>query len=146
MAKEIILSDTEPIFHISEAAKLLGISVHTLRMYEREGLVLPHKSETNQRIYSKKDIDRINCIRNAIREKKVGINGVRIIFSLIPCWEIVKCSEADRAVCGAYNGTEKPCWTYEHPDTFCEDKDCRECPVYQNYSECGKIKELIKTL
>ncbi len=146
MIKEVIISDSEPIFHISEAAKILGVSVHTLRKYENEGLLLPHKSETNQRIYSKKDLERINCIRNAIKEKKIGINGIKVIYSLIPCWEIVKCSEEERANCSAYNGAETPCWTENHPNTYCENKDCRECSVYLDYTECGKIKELIKTL
>jgi len=146
MSRELIISDSEPIFHISEAAKILGVSIHTLRKYESQGLILPHKSESNQRIYSKKDLDRINCIRNAIKEKKVGINGIKIIYSLIPCWEIIQCSEEERSNCSAYNGAETPCWTTNHPNTICEGRDCRECSVYLNYSECGKIKELIKTL
>ena len=146
MINEVNISDSEALYHISAAAKILGVSVHTLRMYEKEGLILPKKTDTNQRIYSKKDLDRIQCIRNAIKEKKIGINGVKIIFSLIPCWEIVKCSEEDRKICGAYNGGENPCWTYNHPGTVCEGKECVDCEVYTEYSQCGKIKELIKSL
>lgn len=144
MAKEVYISETEPIYHISAAAQILGISVHTIRMYEKEGLILPRKNKSNQRVYSKKDLDRIQCIRNAINEKKVSINGIKIIYSLIPCWEIVKCSEEERRTCEAFNGFEEPCWTYEHPNTRCEHEECVDCPVYQDYSECGKIKELIK--
>ena len=40
---DIDFSNTEPVFPISTAAKLLKISVHTLRMYEREGLIIPFK-------------------------------------------------------------------------------------------------------
>ncbi|MCX8056055.1 MAG: MerR family transcriptional regulator, partial [Ignavibacteria bacterium] len=81
----------KPKYKISEAAKILGISVHTLRMYEREGLILPFKKTTNQRLYSEKDIERLKCIRNSINEKKISIEGIKRIFSLIPCWAIVNC-------------------------------------------------------
>ena len=59
----IKIQDEEPIFPISAAAKLLNISVHTLRMYERNGLFVPFKKLTHQRLFSKSDIERIECIR-----------------------------------------------------------------------------------
>lgn len=143
---ELNISQTEPIFPISTAARLLNISVHTLRMYEREGLFIPYKKDSNQRSYSKADLERINCIRNAINESKISINGIKTIYSLIPCWQVVKCSEEDRKKCEGYNGHSKPCWSYGHPHTVCEHKNCRECEVYNNISDCGKVKELIKSI
>ncbi len=80
----------EPIYPISTAAKLLGISVHTLRMYEKEGLIIPHKKDTNQRAYSENDLNRLRCIRQGINEHKISINGIKSIYSLIPCWEIIQ--------------------------------------------------------
>lgn len=136
----------EPIFPISTAAKMLNISVHTLRMYEREGLIIPFKKETNQRAYSKADLERITCIRKAINESKISINGIKTIYSLIPCWDIVKCSEEDRAVCESYNSHFKPCWSFNHPNTVCEGSDCRNCEVYKNNANCGDVKELIKNI
>ncbi|MEW6005277.1 MAG: MerR family transcriptional regulator [Stygiobacter sp.] len=136
----------EPLYPISVAAKLLNISVHTLRMYEREGLIIPFKKESNQRLYSRADLERIECVRKAINESKISINGIRTIYSLIPCWEIVKCSEDDRQKCSAYNQHSQPCWSINHPNTVCENKECRECDVYRNYIQCGKIKELIKSI
>lgn len=140
------IDKTEPIFSISTAARLLKISVHTLRMYEREGLIISFKKESKQRLYSKADLGRIQCIRDAIRQAKISINGIKTIYSLIPCWDIVKCSEEDRKSCKAYNGKHEPCWTYSHPETICEKKECRSCDVYNKYSECGMIKELIKSI
>ncbi|MDZ7764938.1 MAG: MerR family transcriptional regulator [Melioribacteraceae bacterium] len=55
----------KPIYPIRTAAELLGISIHTLRMYEREGLIIPHKTSGNQRSYSQDDIERIECIRQS---------------------------------------------------------------------------------
>ncbi len=140
------ISKEEPIYSISTAAKLLGISVPTLRSYEKEGLIIPFKTEGNQRHYSQVDLERVECIRRAINEKKISINGIKAIYSLIPCWEVVQCSEEDRANCGAYNSEERPCWTFTHPNTTCAERSCRECDVYKKYSNCGTIKNLLKNL
>ncbi len=141
------LNETEninlPLFPISSAAKILDISVHTLRMYEKEGLIIPFKKESSHRLYSKADIDRLICIRKAINESKISIAGIKSIYSLIPCWEITKCTKNDREICEAFNSHTKPCWTFEHSNNPCGEKDCRLCDVYSLYSECGKIKELI---
>ncbi len=135
-----------PIYPIRTAAKLLNISVHTLRMYEREGLIIPHKTEGNQRAYSLADIERVECIRTAINQNKISINGIKTIYSLIPCWEIIGCSDLDRKNCKAYAGHTEPCWTYTHPGTTCHNRDCKECDVYKNYSNCGSVKDLLKKI
>ena len=134
-----------PLFPISVAARILNISVHTLRMYEREGLIVPFKKESNHRLYSKADIERLNCIRKTINESKISINGIKTIYSLIPCWEIIHCSQKDRENCESYNSHSKPCWTFNHQDNICADLDCRDCNVYKNYAECGALKDKIKT-
>lgn len=140
------IEHNEPVYSISAAAKLLNISVHTLRMYEREGLIIPFKKESNQRRYSDADIERLKCIRGAINESKISINGIKTIYSLIPCWELIKCSEQDRSICSAYNQHSEPCWKEKHKGTVCQNKNCRECTVYVKYSQCGEIKELIKSI
>lgn len=140
------INQDEPIFPISTAAKLLNISVHTLRMYEREGLIIPYKKESHQRLYSKADIERIECIRRTINESKISINGIKAMYSLIPCWDILKCSDEERKNCKAFNEHLKPCWTYAHENNTCKNNDCRECVVYHKYSQCGEIKELIRSI
>jgi MerR family transcriptional regulator/heat shock protein HspR len=141
-----IINMDEPRYKISVAAEKLGITVHTLRMYEREGLIIPFKKDSSQRLYSDKDLERINCIRNAINEEKVSIQGIKRIFSLVPCWAIVKCSETDKANCEALNGHAKPCWMFKHKNNFCTGRECRECTVYNDYGNCGVIKEKLKEL
>lgn len=135
-----------PLFPISTAAKMLNVSVHTLRMYEREGLILPFKKESKHRLYSHSDIERLNCIRSSINEKKIGIQGIKTIYSLIPCWQIVNCSQNDRENCEAYSSHSRPCWTYVHKDNICANLDCRECNVYKNYAECKNLKEKLRTV
>ena len=138
------ISKEEPIYPIRIAAKLLNISVHTLRMYEKEDLILPYKKSTNHRLYSKNDIDRINCIRSAINESKISINGIKTIYSMMPCWEVINCSKADRSRCSAFLRHSGPCWAVKGDDTICATKECRNCAVYQDYGECGSIKNFIR--
>lgn len=135
-----------PVYPIRTAAKLLGISVHTLRMYEKEGLILPFKKETSHRLYSKSDIDRLTCIRRAINESKISIAGIKTMYALIPCWDITQCSTEDQKNCDAYTNHSEPCWTFDHHKNICGEMICRNCRVYKSYSECGKIKESIKQL
>jgi MerR family transcriptional regulator, heat shock protein HspR len=139
-------ANDNPVYSISAAAKLLNISVHTLRMYEREGLIVPYKKESNQRSYSQEDIDRINCIRNEINNSKISINGIKTIYSMIPCWDIVRCTKKERVKCASFNGSDSPCWTYDHSKNVCGTKNCRDCIVYSQYSACCNVKELIKSL
>ena len=130
-----------PLFPISIAARLLDISVHTLRMYEKEGLIVPFKKESHHRLYSKADIERIICIRKAINQNKISINGIKTIYSLIPCWQIINCSDEDKGNCDAYRSHSDPCWTFHHTNNKCASNECRECNVYKNFSECGNLKD-----
>jgi MerR family transcriptional regulator/heat shock protein HspR len=133
-----------PIYPIGTAARLLGISVHTMRMYERRGLIVPHKAGNRHRLYSASDIDRLRCIRSAINVEKISIEGIRRILSLVPCWAIVHCGEEDG--CPAYTGHSEPCWALKHKRGFCEERACRSCEVYRNYGDCKSIKERLRTL
>lgn len=135
-----------PKYTISTAANLLGISVHTMRMYEKEGLIIPFKKESGQRLYTDRDLERLRCVRSAINEQKISIAGIKMMLSLIPCWGIMKCPEKDRKDCAAFNGHSEPCWQLKHKNNFCEDKDCRVCDVYQSFGDCHSIKDKLKKL
>jgi MerR family transcriptional regulator/heat shock protein HspR len=135
----------EPIFPIRTAAKLLNISVHTLRMYEKEGLIIPYKKNSHQRLYSKSDLERIECIRHAIYEDKISIAGIKTIYSLIPCSQVLGCKE-NRETCTVFKEYHKPCWMLKHINNFCTHKDCRECVVYSSFKDCSSIKEIIQEI
>jgi MerR family transcriptional regulator/heat shock protein HspR len=137
--------ENEPVFSISTAAKLLQISVHTVRMYEREGLVLPTKSESGQRLYSMKDIERIESIRRSINEYKISIAGIKALLSMVPCWKVMGCGESKNS-CKVFKEHTKPCWTIKHRQNFCAKRVCRDCNVYNEFSESENIKNKIYSL
>ena len=70
----------EPVYLISVVAKALSIHPQTLRQYEREGLVIPSRTSGKMRLYSQKDIDRINMILRLTRTLGVNLAGVDIIL------------------------------------------------------------------
>lgn len=135
-----------PIYTISNAAKILEISVHTLRMYEREGLIIPYRKSSNQRLFSDKDLERIKCIQSTINVLKINIEGIRRILALLPCWSIINCSKKDRNNCNFYQNYDKPCWMINHTNNICKDKICRECEVYESFGNCASIKQKLKEL
>ena len=137
--------NNEPIYPIRTAAKLLNISVHTLRMYEKENLIIPFKKSSSHRLYSDSDIERIKCIRSAINESKISINGIKTIYSMMPCWEVIECSKMDRSSCSAFLLHGGPCWSVKGEETICATKDCRNCSVYQDFGECESIKKFIRS-
>ena len=134
-----------PRYSIGTATSILGISVHTMRMYERTGLIIPHKTETGQRLSAESDIERLCCIRNAINVGKISIEGIRRMLSLIPGRAIVHCGEADRQGCAAYNGHAEPCWAVKHGGVFCADRDSRSCESYKNYGDGKSIQERLRS-
>ncbi|PIW99293.1 MAG: MerR family transcriptional regulator [Ignavibacteria bacterium CG_4_8_14_3_um_filter_37_9] len=141
--KDITDANT-PVYTISTAAHLLGISIPTLRMYEKEGLIIPYKKESNQRRYSQNDLYRVKCIRETINGTKISIQGIKHLLSLIPFWKIKNCSTDERAVCEAFISHDKPCWMYPHKNNLCSEIPCISCEVYTKLSDCKKVKETIK--
>lgn len=136
----------QPKYPIRDAAKILQVSVHTLRMYEREGLILPYIKDTGHRLYSDSDIERLYFVRDAINVRKISIAGIKSLFSMIPCWQIINCSEDDRINCQAYAESKKPCWTYNHTNNLCASIECIRCSVYLSFQDCSKVKDAIRNI
>jgi MerR family transcriptional regulator, heat shock protein HspR len=141
---DIEFSDADPVYTIGVIAKKFNISVHSLRLYESEGLIIPFKTETNRRLYSNNDIKRVQCIRDMIENQKLNFAGIKWALSMIPCWSLLPCTEKDREVCDAYTETTMPCWSVPHKAEKCQKLDCRECHVYLSFSNCKNFKEYLK--
>lgn len=72
----------EPVYLISVVAKVLTIHPQTLRQYEREGLVIPSRTDGKMRLYSQRNIDRIKMILRLTRDLGVNLAGVDVIMQL----------------------------------------------------------------
>ncbi len=67
---------------ISAVAEQYGIHPQTLRLYEREGLLKPSRSEGNTRLYTDGDIERLEVILHLTRDLGVNLAGVEIILNM----------------------------------------------------------------
>lgn len=130
-------------YTIGEAADILGVSISTIRMYEREGLIIPLRKSSRHRRFSATDIERIRCLRKMINQEKVSIAGIRRILALIPCWKIKNCPENARKACSAYKQVNAACWSASKKAWNCKSADCRQCPVYTTVSDCQTLKATI---
>jgi len=69
-------------YHISAVARMYNIHPQTLRLYEREGLLKPSRSEGNTRLYTEDDLRRLELILNLIRDLGVNLAGVEVVLNM----------------------------------------------------------------
>jgi DNA-binding transcriptional MerR regulator len=74
-------ADRRAVYIISVAAELAGVHPQTLRIYERKGLVRPHRTSGNTRRYSEADIGRLRRIQGLTQEG-VNLAGAKRIMAL----------------------------------------------------------------
>lgn len=76
-------SKSEPRYVISVTVKMVGIEAHTLRYYERLGLIQPHRSGGNIRLYSEDDINQLHYIKTLMSDLGVNLAGVEVTLHLM---------------------------------------------------------------
>ena len=69
-------------YTISAVAELYDIHPQTLRLYEREGLLNPSRSEGNTRLFEDADLERLEVILSLTRDLGVNLAGVEIILNM----------------------------------------------------------------
>ena len=83
---------------ISSVAEMYGIHPQTLRLYEREGLLKPSRTEGNTRLYTDEDLLRLEFILSLARDLGVNIAGMAITScKCANAWK--KCSARFRSSC-----------------------------------------------
>ena len=69
-------------YMISAVAEMYDIHPQTLRLYEREGLLKPSRTEGNTRLYTDEDLERLELILSLARDLGVNISGIAIILQM----------------------------------------------------------------
>jgi len=67
---------------ISAVAEMYNIHPQTLRLYEREGLLIPSRSQGNTRLYTQDDLEALETILNLTRDLGVNLAGVEVILNM----------------------------------------------------------------
>jgi MerR family transcriptional regulator/heat shock protein HspR len=76
-------AENEPRYVISIAARMVGVQTHTLRYYERVGIVEPSRSQGNIRLYSERDIAHLRRVKTLMDDMGVNLAGVEVIMRLM---------------------------------------------------------------
>ncbi len=69
-------------FSISAVAQMFSIHQQTVRLYEKEGLISPKRSEGNTRLFSEEDIERLEEIIHLTHNVGINLAGVEMILKL----------------------------------------------------------------
>jgi MerR family transcriptional regulator, heat shock protein HspR len=69
-------------YMISAVAEMYNIHPQTLRLYEREGLLIPSRSNGNTRLYTQEDLERLEKILSLTRDLGVNLAGIEIILNM----------------------------------------------------------------
>lgn len=77
------IAPDKPLFPIGVVAEMLNIPQRVLRTYEDKEVIKPSRSQTGRRLYSHRDIQRIEYIHYLNRIKRVNLAGVKEIFNLL---------------------------------------------------------------
>jgi MerR family transcriptional regulator/heat shock protein HspR len=77
------LDEREPRYVISIAARMVGVRTHTLRYYEKIGIVEPSRSRGNIRLYSESDIAQLRRVKTLMEDLGVNLAGVEVIMRMM---------------------------------------------------------------
>ena len=77
------MNEREPRYVISVAARMLDVHTHTLRYYERVGIIQPRRSRGNVRLYSDYDIALLKRVKSLVDDMGVNLPGVEVILRMM---------------------------------------------------------------
>lgn len=124
---------------IGDVARRFGISVHTIRLYEKEGLLISLRSKRGTRWYSASDLEWISTIRSLL-DSGLNFEGIRRLLAQLPCWALRPCLPESRWACSMRFEARLPCWIA--PEKLCTEKlsECYHCPTYRQARDLINLK------
>ena len=79
---DIHISPDEPVYIISVVSRLVDLPVWTLRQLDKQGVVRPKRAGKKSRLYSLKDIRRLEYVHYLMEEKGINIRGIKMILEI----------------------------------------------------------------
>jgi MerR family transcriptional regulator/heat shock protein HspR len=130
------------LIKIGDVARHFRISVDLLRLYEREGLLIPVRSPGNTRYYTEKDYVWIGTILRLVRQARLNFAGIRHLLALLPCWKMKDCAQT-KQTCAYVRDATAPCWMNRHCCDKASTRVCYDCEVYRSAPNCENLKALL---
>lgn len=76
------MESRQPKYTISIVAEIVGLHEQSLRLYERRGLIQPHRSDGNIRLFSDDDVERLRTIKRLMNDLGVNLAGAEVILHM----------------------------------------------------------------
>ncbi len=125
------LSEKQASYSVTITAKKLGISKHTLREYEKKGLIRPFRAPVNgRRLFSDRDLKWIRHIRKLIHHEGLNIVSIQRLLAVVSSWKIKNCPKVKKERCPASADKTRPCWVIVQRSSIKESNKCWACKVY----------------
>jgi len=80
--KELRIDIDEPVYTTGVVTRLIGIPVWVLKRLDLEGVVRPKREARKARLYSKRDLEKIQYVWMLMEERNVTINGIKVILEM----------------------------------------------------------------
>ena len=78
------------LYPIGSVARMLGCTPQVLRVYEKNRLIHPSRTDGQRRLYSQTDVERLEFVHYLAQVEKVNFAGIRVILDLVPHLEKAK--------------------------------------------------------
>ena len=79
---DVTIDSGEPCYVISVAARMVGVQVHTLRYYEKIGIIEPSRSPGNIRLYSEREVSLLRRVKTLMDDLGINLAGVEVILRM----------------------------------------------------------------
>jgi MerR family transcriptional regulator, heat shock protein HspR len=128
---------------IGTVARRFSVSPDLLRLYERQGLLIPLKSPRGTRYFTEHDFPWIEMLLRLVREARLNLAGIRHLLALIPCWQQRNCPFDRRLDCPQIQDPAQPCWLNRACAPDLDAPDCYFCPVYRSAPQNETLRALL---
>jgi MerR family transcriptional regulator/heat shock protein HspR len=92
-----VIEDTKPVMTVGAVADVLGVCEQTLRLWEQKGLITPSRVN-GRRLYSTRDLERLELVKFLINEKKMNIPGVKKFLEIFDNCKQKNCEDVDECL------------------------------------------------
>lgn len=115
----------QPLYSISVASELTGVSPVMIREYEKAGMLSPTRVNGKRR-FAPADVANITLLRHYLTERQMTLNGLKVLLELAPCFRIKQCDKRD---CPARIANGVACSHIASKTKGCAAELCRSCPI-----------------
>ncbi|MHC4778332.1 MAG: MerR family transcriptional regulator [Planctomycetota bacterium] len=115
----------QPLYSIAVASELTKVSPVMIREYEKAGFLKPIRVHSKRR-FSRADIGNIGLLRYYLQDRKMTLNGLKVLLEETPCYQIKGCKQNG---CTIFGKKILDCWKVAQSAKGCDSSLCPTCPI-----------------